>query len=123
MPASYLQLLSIYDGIDNFEWVDVSLLSTDYLLTYDDLDRDWVEAGALPADGAFVFAQSDSDTHIVAFLTRKVGADGEMAIVHLDAEGPLGEHKNLEEYLLAHRDWFAGELAQAESRPGRAIRR
>jgi hypothetical protein len=112
VSPSYLQLLAIYDGIDNFEWVDVSLLSTDFLLTNDDLDEDWVEAGALPADGAFVFAQSDSDAHVVAFLTRKVGADGEMEVVHLAAEGTIGEHKNLEEYLLARRDWFASELAQ-----------
>ena len=115
VPPSYLQLLSIYDGVDNFEWVDVSLLSTDYLLTYDGLDRDWVEAGALPADGAFIFAQSDSDDHIVAFLTRNVGADGEMEVVHLTAEGPIGEHKNLEEYLLARRDWFASELAREKA--------
>jgi hypothetical protein len=115
VPPSYLQLLSVYDGVDNFEWVDVSLLSTDFLLTHDDLDEEWVEAGAFPALEAFVFAQSNSDAHVVVFLTRQVEADGEMAIVHLDAEGPLGEHKNLEEYLLARRDWFAGELARQKA--------
>ena len=38
-----------------------------------------------------------------------------MEVVHLTAEGPIGEHKNLEEYLLARRDWFAGELARQKA--------
>lgn len=115
VPPSYLQLLSIYDGVDNFDWVDVSLLSIDFLLTNDDLEEDWVEVEAFAAGEAFVFAQSDSDAHVVAFLTRKVGADGEMRVVHLDADGPLGKHKNLEAYLRSRRKWFADALADEKA--------
>jgi hypothetical protein len=116
VPPSYLQLLSIYDGVDNFDWVDVSILSTEFLLAHDDLDEDWVEeAEAFAAGEAFIFAQSDSDAHIVAFLSRKVGADGEMKVVHLDSDGPIGKHKNLEAYLRERRDWFAEAVAEEKA--------
>jgi hypothetical protein len=115
VPPSYLQLLAIYDGVDNFEWVDVSLLSTDFLLTHDDLDEDWVEAGTYAAGDLFIFAQSDSDAHVVAFLPKKLGEDGEMEVVHFEARGPMGNYKNLEEYLRARRDWFADTLAKEKA--------
>jgi hypothetical protein len=111
VPPSYLQLLSIYNGVDNFDWVDVSLLSTDFLLAHDDLADGWEEARTFAPGEAFVFAQSDSDAEAVAFRTQKVGLDGEMEVVHVDARGVLGEYKNLEEYLRDRRDWFADYLA------------
>jgi hypothetical protein len=115
VPPSYLQLLSIYDGVDNFEWVDVSLLSIDYLLTHDNLDDHWVEVEAFAPGEAFIFARSNSDPHVVAFLTQKVGADGEMRVIHLDADGPRGKHKNLEAYLRSRRKWFAEALAEEKA--------
>lgn len=115
VPPSYLQLLSIYDGVDNFEWVDVSLLSIDYLLTHDNLDDHWVEVEAFAPGEAFIFARSNSDPHVVAFLSQKVGADGEMRVVHLDADGPLGKHKNLEAYLRSRRKWFAEAVAEEKA--------
>jgi hypothetical protein len=118
VPPSYLQLLSIYDGIDNFEWVDVSLLSIDFLMTHHNLDDYWVEAEAFGPGEAFIFARSNSDPHVVAFLTQKVGPDGEMRVVHLDADGPLGKHKTLEAYLRSRRDWFASAVAEEKADRG-----
>jgi hypothetical protein len=115
VPPSYLQLLSIYDGIDNFEWVDVSLLSIDFLLAHDDLDEDWVETEAFAAGELFIFAQSNSDAHAVAFLTKNVARNGEMEVVHFDSNGTLGEYKNLEEYLRDRRDWFAAAVAEEKA--------
>lgn len=115
VPPSYLQLLSIYDGIDNFDWVDVSLLSTDYLLTHDNLDEHWVDIEAFDPGEAFIFARSNSDPHVVAFITQNVGADGEMRVVHLDSDGPLGKHKNLEAYLRDRRKWFADALDEEKA--------
>ena len=115
-PPRYLQLLSIYNGVDNFDWVDVSLLSTDYLMTHPNLDETWVTDAEAFAEGeAFIFAKSSSDAHIVAFLTQKVGTDGEMRVVHLDSDGPLGRHKNLEAYLRSRRKWFAEAVADEKA--------
>lgn len=118
VPPSYLQLLSIYDGVDNFDWVDVSILTTDFLLAHDDLDEDWVDAEAFDEGELFVFAQSNTDAHAVAFLTKTVKKDGEMKVVDFDTDGPPVEYENLEDYLRSRRDWFAE--AVAEERADRA---
>lgn len=115
VSPSYQQLLSIYDGIDNFEWVDVSIHSTDFLLTHNNLDEFWVDIDAFARGELFIFAQSKSDAHVVAFLTHNVGAEGELAVIHLDAKGPLGEYENLEAYIQSRRDWFAGALADEKA--------
>ena len=115
VPPSYLQLLSIYDGVENFEWVDVSLLSIDYLLTHDHLDNHWVDIDVFAPGEAFIFARSDSDAHVVAFLTQEVGADGEMKVIHLDSDGPVGKHKSLEAYLRSRRKWFAAAVAEEKA--------
>jgi len=95
--------------------VDVSLLSTKFLLANDDLDEDWVDAEAFDAGEIFVFAQSDSDAHAVAFKIREVAKNGEIPVVHFDSDGVPGEHKDLAEYLRERRDWFANALAEAKA--------
>lgn len=111
IPSSYLQLMSIYNGIENFEWVDVSILSIEFLMENDDLDEDWVDAGWYGKGDLFIFAQSDSDAHVLAFLIKTVDDDVEMKVLHFDTEGPLGEYKNFEEYLKDRRNWFKQSLA------------
>jgi hypothetical protein len=109
-PPSYLQLISIYNGVNNFEWVDVSILSIEFLMSHDNLDEDWVDAGMYGEGELFIFAQSDSDAHVVAFLNKKIEADKEMQVVHFDAGGPLGEYQNLEAYFRDRRKWFEDSL-------------
>jgi hypothetical protein len=115
VPPSYVQLLSLYDGIDNFDWVDVSVLTTTFLLSHPDQDRVWVEAGNFPAGERFIFAQSDTDPHAIAFLFNRVGDDGEMEVMDFDNDGPVETYQNLEAYLRDRRDWFASEVAKEKA--------
>src|SRR5215813_5318345 len=43
LPPSYLQLLSIYNGVENYEWVDVSILPIEFLMENDKLDGYWID--------------------------------------------------------------------------------
>ncbi|HHP7234817.1 MAG TPA: hypothetical protein ACFCUC_09315 [Desulfobacterales bacterium] len=110
VPPSYLKLMTIYNGIENFEWVDVSILSIEFLMKNENLDESWIEAGAYNEGELFIFAQSDSDAHVVAFLIKKADDKGEMEVVHFDAGGILGRHNNLESYLKDRRNWFKQSL-------------
>jgi hypothetical protein len=113
VPPSYLQLLSLYDGVDNLDWVDVSLLTTTFLLAHPDQDQAWVQAGNFAAGERFIFAQSNSDPHAIAFLTQRV-ADGEMEVIDFDYE-VVKTYPNLEAYLRARRDWFAKFVAREKA--------
>lgn len=111
IPPSYSQLFSIYNGVKNFEWLDVSLLSMEYLMEHDNLDKDWVAAGAFKKGELFIFAQSNYDAHVVAFLTQSADSEGEMSVVHFDAAGKLSEHRDLEGYLRDRLKWFEAQVA------------
>jgi hypothetical protein len=110
LPPSYLQLMSIYDGIENFEWLDVSILSIEFLMKHHDLDEDWIDAGIYKEGELFIFAQSNSDAHVVAFLTKTADHDGEMRVAHFDASGLLGDYINFETYLRDRCKWFKENL-------------
>ena len=114
VPPSYFQLLSLYDGIDNLDWVDVSLLSTTFLLSHPDLDLSWVKSGNFAAGERFIFAQSETDPHVVAFLTQEVNG-GEMQVIDFDNEGSEKTYPNLGAYLRARRDWFAKYVAREKA--------
>ena len=111
LPPSYLQLLSIYDGIANFDWVDVALLSSDYLLTQPDPTAAWIDGGSFAKGERFIFAQSDTDSHAIAFLTDPISDDGEMEVIDFDSDGPVETYQHLEAYLLARHEWFANAVA------------
>ena len=115
-PPSYLRLLSIYNGVENFDWIDVSLLSMEYLMQHEDLENYWVDVDAFSKGELFIFAQSKSEDQVIAFLTKTVGDDGEMKVVRLDvSRGVIEEHQNLEKYLRDRCDWFAHYVAKEKA--------
>jgi hypothetical protein len=115
VPPSYVQLMSIYNGIENFEYVGISLLSMEYIIENDPVDENWVDAEWYEEGEIFIFIQSDSDDEVVAFLIKTASPDGEMKVVHFDTNGPLGEYSDLEAYLKARRDWFRRSLENAKA--------
>jgi hypothetical protein len=115
LPPSYLQLMSIYNGVENLEWVDVSILPIEFIMEHDNLDEDWVDAGVYEEGDLFIFAQSGSDALSVAFLLKTADHKGEMEVVHFDAGGLLGKYKNFEEYLRARCDWLKNAVANEEA--------
>lgn len=111
VPPSFLQLLSIYDGVDNFDYVDVSIFSSEYLLEEAvELEEEWVDAGAFEEGEIFVFARSDMDSVAAAFLVKQRHADGELRVVFFDARGVVAEYENLEQYLLDCKALFERNL-------------
>ncbi len=117
ISPSYTKLLSIYDGITNFEWTDLSLISIAYLLENQNLDEDWEieDWGAInySAGELFIFGQSDSDSHLLAFDLTKPNSNGEYNVVHFDTNGVIGEpYENLETYLNQRFNWFQKSAKQ-----------
>ena len=111
LPPSYIQFLSLYDGISNFEWPDVEMCSVQYLLDHEHRDESWIESGAFAAGDLFIIARSDFDPHNVAFLRRTADARGEMKVLHFDSVGPLSEHDDFASYLRERLAWLEESLA------------
>jgi SMI1 / KNR4 family (SUKH-1) len=115
LPTAYLQFLSIYDGVSNFEWVDVDMCSAQYLLEHDDLDESWIDAGAFAKGDLLIIASSNFDAHNVAFLRKTADAAGEMKILNFDSGGPLTEHPDFETYLRERLAWLEESLANEKA--------
>jgi hypothetical protein len=120
LPPSFLQLLSISDGIDNLDYVDVTIFGSSYLVENATvLEEEWVDAGKFTPGEVFVFARSDWDSVAAAFLPNQRHADGELRVVFFDARGIVGEYDNLEQYLLGCKTSFEQNLAkEAADRAG-----
>jgi hypothetical protein len=111
VPPSLLTLLSLHDGVDCFDYVDVDLYPMAYLLAHGRaLEEEWVDAGKAEAGELYVFGRSDSDSLAVAFLRRERAADGEMPVVMIDARGELARYGSLADYLQSRRDWFQEQV-------------
>jgi hypothetical protein len=122
IPPSFLQLLSIYNGVKCFDYVDADLFSIEYLTgNFVELEEERVDAGKFQANEIFVFGRSDFDSVAVACLIQHRKNDGEMPVVWFDARGVLAEYPTLEDYLRSRREWFQ-EMLQIEERR-RASRR
>jgi len=115
VPPSYLQLMSINNGVKNFEWVDVSILPAEFLLKHGNLDHTWIESGMYREGELFVFALSATDSHVVAFLPKTVSKLGEMEVVHFDSGGTLGQYRDLDEYLRERRSWYAKSVQEQKA--------
>jgi hypothetical protein len=120
VPPSFLQLLSIYDGVENFDYVDISIFGCDYLLqNASELEEEWVDAEMFEEDEIFVFARSDIDSIAVAFALNKPGPNGEMGVIYFDARGVGAEFENLEAYLVACKRMYEHNLTkEAADRAG-----
>ena len=110
-PPSLLQLLSIYNGVKCFDYVDVDLFSWEYLTQNSvALEEEWVDAGKFQPNEIFVFGRSDFDSLAVAFLKQQRKADGEMPVVIVDARGVQADYSSLEDYLRSRREWFEEQV-------------
>ncbi len=74
IPPSYVQLLRLHDGIENFYWVEEDLVSTTFRREYPDYAAHWE-----PPD--FDFFVIGDDWEAVAFDMSTQRDDGEMEVV------------------------------------------
>jgi hypothetical protein len=111
ISPSFTELLSIYNGVTCFDYVDVDLFGIEYLTRHSvELEEEWVDAGKFQPDEIFVFGRSDFDSLAVAFLLQQRSDDGEMPVVMVDARGVLFEYPSLENYLQSRREWFEEQM-------------
>jgi hypothetical protein len=108
LPPSYVQLLSLHDGIDNFYWVDTPLHSTKYILENPHYQEDY----ELP--GLFLFI-CGPDWISVGFDRQSQGEDGEMEVVECDKGGEHTRWKSLSAFLTGYLARLQGWLGDAQA--------
>jgi hypothetical protein len=108
LPPSYLQLLRIHDGIDNFYGISGDLLPSTYRLTFPDFEKDWKRPHLL-------FFIMDNDWNAVAFDTKTRDVAGEMQVLEIADNVDADRWPSLSDFLLAYNErmqaWLTGELA------------
>lgn len=108
LPASYVQMLGIVDGVDNFYWVDNDLLSSSYLLDHPDYSRHWERPEM------FFFIMGD-DWEAVAFDTANKDTDGEMEVVEFDRNTEDMRWPSLSDFLIGYKERLEDWLARARA--------
>ncbi|MBW2733539.1 MAG: WGR domain-containing protein [Deltaproteobacteria bacterium] len=120
LPPSLFRLLSTHNGIRNFEWMDVSILSCEEHIARPNRAAEWdfeewalfQEYGASPEfdvtgfnnQRLIVFGESD-DT-ILAFDRASESPGGELAVLYFDCKGFLGVYDDLNDFLEVRYHWF-----------------
>lgn len=116
IPLSFTKLLSIYNGINYFDWLDVSLLSAKYLIEHPNLAEDWEieDWGAInfKSEQLFIIGQSENDSHLIAFDVTNSNSQEEHKVINFDSNGILEVYENLEEYLSLRLKWFENNFGK-----------
>lgn len=107
LPEEYLWLLENFDGIQNFDFADLSILPSTYLLRNRNLDASFVDGDIFPAGQIFIFAQSRYDPHSLAFSR---GTNGRLTVLEFDAQNDFGEYDTLLDYFRSRRSELIEEL-------------
>lgn len=107
-PPSYIQLLRIHDGIDNFYGINGELLSSAQRLTPHDFESEWRRSQLL-------FFIMDDDWNAVAFDTTTRNSDGEMEVLEIAENVDSDRWPSLADFLVGYKHrlegWLAGEEA------------
>ena len=100
IPPSFIRFLSLFDGVDNFEWVDVSILPVKRLLRTSILENIWVDCEKWSRGDIWIFGHSDYDSHILGFCQQTPPVNGERLVLEFDVHGKLREFQDFDSYLL-----------------------
>ncbi|MEP6653920.1 MAG: SMI1/KNR4 family protein [Myxococcales bacterium] len=95
LPPSYLQLLSIHDGIDNFYWTDNPLRSSSYIIN----TPSYQDHYEIPDQFLFI---TGSDWISVGFDKQTQKTDGEMEVVENDKSGEATRWPSLPSFLMGY---------------------
>lgn len=108
LPPSYVQLLCIHDGIDNFYGIRGQLLPSSYRLDFPNFERDWNRPHLL-------FFVEDDDFNAVAFDTNMRNPECEMEVVEIAENIDSDRWPSLSDFLIGYMErienWLANEQA------------
>jgi len=108
LPPSYLRLMSLHDGIDNFYGIRGHLLHSRFRHIFPDFDKEWKR----PQMWVFI---ADNDWNAVAFDTNTRNAEGEMEVLEIADNIDADRWLSLTDFLIAYRQrmetWVATEQA------------
>lgn len=108
LPSSYVQLLTIHNGIESFYWVDGDLLPAKYAVDHPDYSRDWERPDL------FFFIMGNSGDAVAFNLTSR-SSDGEMEVQEFQDRAELETWPSLSDFLIGYRSrletWVAEERA------------
>jgi cell wall assembly regulator SMI1 len=113
IPASYLELLRIHDGIDEFFGIGGELLSSSYRGESDsawaDCCTEWNE---LPDLDMLLLIAADDDGSCVAFDMTTLRDDGEADVVAIQNFRSVRRYPSLLEYLRSHAEAMEARLTK-----------
>ena len=105
-PPSYVRLLMLHNGIDNFYWMDMPLLATADIAEQSTLADDYELSHLLLLMAA--------EWRAIGFDPTTADAEGEMAVAVCDKTGEHTRWPSLSAFLIGYRDRLAGWLADAK---------
>ncbi|RWP60251.1 SMI1/KNR4 family protein [Mesorhizobium sp.] len=113
LPEDYIDLISLHDGIKNFDAPDMEILSTDFLTKNPGvLEEVFVNANRFDKGEIFIVFQEASDPHSVAF--RRSG-EGRVTVIDFDAQDDIAEFDTLLDYLNFRSDDLRKAISRFEA--------
>ena len=103
-PPSYIRLLSIHNGVEDFYGLRGRILPCNFRSTFPDFDREWRRPNIL------VFV-ADDDWNAVAFDANTLDSDGEMGVLEIAENVDADRWPSLSEFLIGYHERLAGWLA------------
>jgi hypothetical protein len=110
LPPSYAMLLGLHDGIDNFKFVDSSILSAEQLIAAGEDGRTNNTGDKEPNRIFFIVGE---DWEGVAFDKTAIHPDGEMDVVEYDNTGEIDRWHSLPDFLTAYLNWLETAYEEA----------
>lgn len=107
LPRDYLEVLSAFDGIKNFDVPMMRLLPSEVNISGVDYLSPFIEAELFEPGEVFVFGKCDYDAHLVAF---KRHPGGYLTIVDFDASYDFGEYASFSEYLVVREKTLVADI-------------
>ena len=108
LPPSYIQLLSIHNGIENFYRINGKILSASHRLQYSYDHEDWERPNLL-------FIAMDDSWNAVALDSMTLDAEGEMEVQEFDRNVETTRWSSLDEFLEGYSERLREYLQNARA--------
>ena len=113
LPKDYLGLLGLIDGAKNYDAPDMCLLSSEFLLSQPDLEELFEDAELFEAGEIFIFAQTATDPHSIAF--RVDPETDALTVIEFDTANDYGEFETLDALFAARKTQLEERVARQKA--------